>query len=443
VATDNNGEEPRNGGQNSEGGDARKGEEKPAAKAGWQADLRPNLSQPDRFARSSGMFERAHRSRKTKYPYFAGQHGCFAIEWQLARSSPQTVTELALKIIRRPNQPAAHANLLGAKRGMRVGFWIAVGVIITLGWTSPASSAPPNWPASLTIGTASPGGVYYVYGQGLAPLLNEALGIAVSAQATQGPEQNILLLESGDAPVGFVTMGVALQGWNGTGEWTKGRQLRAMRALFPMFDTPFQFVMAQHSGIRSLADMAGKRIGVGPQGGTGGTYLPLVFKALDIPVTLRYGAWDTLAAQLQSHLLDGIVGTIGVPAPFIAKLDAAEPLQFIAPNDGEIAALRKAMPELGVTVVPPGAYPSLKTEYKTVGLFNFAVASKDLPDDLVYHIVKAFYANHDRMVEVHPTARESVVENLTRNEFLPYHPGALRYYREVGVALAASPARER
>jgi TRAP transporter TAXI family solute receptor len=210
-----------------------------------------------------------------------------------------------------------------------------------------------------------------------------------------------------------------------------------------MFDTPFQFVMAQHSGIRSLADMAGKRIGVGPQGGTGGTYLPLVFKALDIPVTLRYGAWDTLAAQLQSHLLDGIVGTIGVPAPFIAKLDAAEPLQFIAPNDGEIAALRKAMPELGVTVVPPGAYPSLKTEYKTVGLFNFAVASKDLPDDLVYHIVKAFYANHDRMVEVHPTARESVVENLTRDEFLPYHPGALRYYREVGVALAASPARER
>jgi uncharacterized protein len=335
------------------------------------------------------------------------------------------------------------AVLTGGKRGMRLGLWLAVWATVAIGWTSSSSGAPPNWPASLTIGTASPGGVYYVYGQGLAPILNEALGIAVSAQATQGPEQNILLLESGHAPVGFVTMGVALQTWNGTGEWTKGRQLRAMRALFPMFDTPFQFVMAQHSGIRSLADMAGKRIGVGPQGGTGGTYLPLVFKALDIPVTLRYGAWDTLAAQLQSGLLDGIVGALGVPAPFITKLDAVEPPQFIAPNDGEIAVLRKAIPELGVSGVPPGAYPSLKTEYKTIGLFNFAVASKDLPDDLVYQIVKAFYANHDRMVNVHPTARESMVENVKRNEFLPFHPGAMRYYREIGVAIPEALATER
>jgi TRAP transporter TAXI family solute receptor len=215
-----------------------------------------------------------------------------------------------------------------------------------------------------------------------------------------------------------------------------------MRALFPMFDTPFQFVMAQHSEIRSLPDMAGKRIGVGPQGGTGGTYLPLVFKALDIPVTLRYGAWDTLAAQLQSGLLDGIVGVLGVPAPFITQLDGMGTLRFIPPNDGEIAMLRKAMPELGMSAVPPGAYPSLKTEYKTLGLFNFAVASKDLPDDLVYHIVKASYANHDRMVNVHPTARESVIENLKRNEFLTYHPGAMRYYREIGVAIPEALASE-
>jgi TRAP transporter TAXI family solute receptor len=118
--------------------------------------------------------------------------------------------------------------------------WAAVWVLVALGWSSPSSSAPPNWPASLTIGTASPGGVYYVYGQGLAAILSEALGIAVSAQATQGPAQNILLLESGEAPLGFVTMGVALQAWNGTGEWTKGKQLRSMRALFPMYDSPLR-----------------------------------------------------------------------------------------------------------------------------------------------------------------------------------------------------------
>jgi TRAP transporter TAXI family solute receptor len=284
--------------------------------------------------------------------------------------------------------------------------------------------------------------VYSVYGQGLAPILSEALGIPVSTQSTQGPDQNILLIENGDAPLGFVTMGTALQAWRGTGEWTHGKQLRSMRALFPMYDTPFQFAMDQASGVSTFAEMAGKRLGVGPHGGTGGTYLPLVFKVLNIPVTLRYGAWDTLAAQSRSHLLDGIVGAVGVPAPFITTLDAAEPLRFVAPNDEEIAALRTAMPELGISLMPAGAYPSLKNEYKTVGLFNFAVASKDLPDDLVYDIVKAFFANHDRMVKVHPTAQESVVENLKRNEFLPYHPGAVRYYREIGIALPPALAAQ-
>ena len=93
------------------------------------------------------------------------------------------------------------------------------------------------------------------------------------------------------------------------------------------------------------------------------------------------------------------------------------------------------MPELGISMVPAGTYPSLAADYKTVGLFNFAVANKDLPDDLVYALVKAFYANHDRMVAVHKSAQESIVDNLKRNEFLPYHPGAVRYYREIGASI--------
>src|SRR5712691_4811490 len=109
---------------------------------------------------------------------------------------------------------------------MRIAAWTAVCVVMSLAWAAPSSSAPPGWPASLTIGTASPGGVYLPYGQGLAAILTEALGIPVDAQATQGPDQNILLIESGDAQLGFATTGTALQSWNGTGAWTRGKQLR-------------------------------------------------------------------------------------------------------------------------------------------------------------------------------------------------------------------------
>lgn len=322
---------------------------------------------------------------------------------------------------------------------MRIGTWTAVALIVARACVpAVAATVPANWPASLTIGTASPGGLYVVYGRGLAPILGEAIGIPVTAQSTQGPDQNVLLMERGEAQLGFVTMGVALQAWNGTGEWTHGKQLRTMRALFPMFDTPFQFVTAADSGVKSLGEMANKRLGIGPQGGTGGTYFPSVFKTLGIPVTVRYGAWELLSDLLQTHSLDGMAVAIGAPAPLIVKLDADHAIQFAVPSDKEIAALRAAMPELGLSVVPAGTYPSLMSDYKTIGLFNFAVASKDLPDDLVYAIVKAFYTNHDRMVAVHEAARESVVDNLKRNEFLPYHPGAVRYYREIGVDLPAS-----
>ena len=322
---------------------------------------------------------------------------------------------------------------------MRIGLCAAVSAVLaTLFLPAVGASAAANWPSALTVGTASPGGLYLVYGRGLAPILSEAIGIPVTAQATQGPDQNVLLMERGEAQLGFVTMGVALQAWNGTAEWTHGKHLRTMRALFPMFDTPFQFLAAGNSGIKSLAEMANKRLGIGPQGGTGGTYLPPVFKALNIPVSFRYGAWEPLSEQLRSHSLDGMAAPVGAPTPFVAKLDADHAIQFVVPSDKEIGMLRDAMPELGISLVSAGTYPSLAADYKTVGLFNFAVASKDLPDDLVYAIVKAFYANHDRMVAVHKAAQEGIVGNLKRNEFLPYHPGAVRYYREIGAEIPSA-----
>src|SRR5262245_37609832 len=97
----------------------------------------------------------------------------------------------------------------------------------------------PGWPKSIAIGTASPGGTYYVYGQALADILNGQLGIVVSAEATQGPTRNIILIETGQAALGLITMGIAFEAWNGTGEWTKGRSFRAMRAILPMYDSPF------------------------------------------------------------------------------------------------------------------------------------------------------------------------------------------------------------
>lgn len=303
---------------------------------------------------------------------------------------------------------------------------IAMAAFATL--AMPALSAEPNWPATLTVVTASPGGTYHVYGAGLARILTRALDLPVAERTTEGPNQNIQMIEAGDAQLGFVTIGAALQAWNGTAEWTKGKEYRSMRALFPMYDTPFHFVVFKDSSIRSITDMAGKRIGVGPQGGTAGTYFPMFLKTLKIDAVLTYDTWEELAAQLSDGKLDVLAVASGTPFPAIAELEAKKKITFVEPSREEILALRLAMPELTPSTIPAGVYPSLKKGYASVGLYNFAVAHKDLPDDLAYAIVDAVFANHQELVQTHPAAADTVPANFVHNTFLPYHPGAFRYY---------------
>ena len=88
--------------------------------------------------------------------------------------------------------------------------------------------------------TASPGGTFYVYGNGLAPLLTKYLGRTFTAVATRGSIQNIVLLEQHKATLGLVTMGLALEAWSGSG-WAKGTEHRSIRAIFPIYDSPFLF----------------------------------------------------------------------------------------------------------------------------------------------------------------------------------------------------------
>src|SRR5512136_1386579 len=133
---------------------------------------------------------------------------------------------------------------------------LAIAMAALAASATPVLPADPNWPATLTVATASPGGTYHVYGAGLAKILTRALGLPVAERTTEGPNQNIQMIEAGVAQLGFVTTGAALHAWNGTAEWTRGKEYRSMRALFPMYDTPFHFVASKDSGIGSIADMA-------------------------------------------------------------------------------------------------------------------------------------------------------------------------------------------
>jgi uncharacterized protein len=310
----------------------------------------------------------------------------------------------------------------------------AILAVAGLLWPIPSLSMEPNWPNQIVIGTASPGGTYYIYGGGLAEVLTRTLDLPVVALATEGPTQNIELLEAGKAELGFVTIGIAVQAWNSTGAWVGKKPARSMRAIFPMYDTPFQFAVLRESGIRSIAELVGKRVGIGPRGGTSAAYFPEFFHTLKVDANLVFGEWAELTEQLHQRTLDVLAVGAGVPFPSFIELEAKERVRYIAFDANQISMLRLAMPELTPSRIPAGAYPSLLRPYETLGSYNFAVAQAELPDDLVYNVVRAVFENQDAMLEATAAAAATVPANLDRNSFLPLHPGAIRYYRQIGKA---------
>jgi TRAP transporter TAXI family solute receptor len=316
--------------------------------------------------------------------------------------------------------------------------FVFVTCLLTIGASTSVPAAGPDWPKSLTLGTASPGGVYYVYGEALAQILTEKLGIDVNPLPNQGTVHNVMLVNSGGVQLGLITMGVGLEGWNGKGDWTKGQKFRQMRALFPMYDTPFQPAVLRRSGITTFAQLDKKRVGIGPRAGTSGTYIPEIVKVLGISAEIINGPHELMGTEFLAGRLDAYVSMLGAPTPTLKQVEASEPIAFISLSSEQIEAVRKAMPEFSTSKMAAGTYRSLDKDYVTLGVYNFAIGRPDLPDDLVYQIVKAAFENQPRLVKAHPAARETLPQNVDKNTFMPFHPGAVRYYREIGISIPES-----
>jgi hypothetical protein len=211
-----------------------------------------------------------------------------------------------------------------------------------------------------------------------------------------------------------------------------------MRALFPMYDTPFQAFVLQRSGISTLAQLENKHIGVGPKAATGGTYIPAIFKLLGISAETEYGSFDAIAAEVSAGQLDAFTTLTGAPMPAIQAAETKEPITFLALVPEQIEAIRKALPEFSASKIAAGTYHSLDKDYVTIGVYNFAIGRADLPDDLVYQLVKAAFENQPRLMKATLAASDTLPQNVVKDTFLPFHPGAIRYYREIGISIPQS-----
>ncbi|MGQ0663872.1 MAG: TAXI family TRAP transporter solute-binding subunit [Pseudomonadota bacterium] len=323
-------------------------------------------------------------------------------------------------------------------RRTMMGLSAAAMASVTLPKGAAWAQVPGHWPRSMTMGTAALGGTFVIYGQGWATLISETLKVPVSTQVTQGPNQNLVLVHTKRVELGMTTMGPAFEAWTGVLELNKGVEHRDVRAMFPMYETPFQIVTMQKAGaanITSVRGLNGKVVGVGPAAGTPGTYFPRWFKELGLNVTIRNGGAADMASQLTDGRLDAFAFAAGLPISSFTELETQAKVNMFTFTPEEFAQLQPKNPFISPFTIQPGTYKTLTQPQQTVAMWNFAIAHKDLPADLVYAIVKTVHDNHRRMVQVHAAAEATLPQNIVHNKFMFFHPGAIRHYRELGLAI--------
>jgi uncharacterized protein len=274
-----------------------------------------------------------------------------------------------------------------------------------------------GWPKSVKVGTASQGGTYFIYGAGWAGLMQETLGVNSSAEVTGGPTQNMALVQTGDLQFAMVTMGPAYDSWVGESELAPGVEMKDVRALFPMYKTPFQAIALKSSGIARVEDLAGKKVGFGPRGGTAGGNIPRWLNTLDIKVQEQYGGASDLAGQLQDGLLDAFFFAAGVPISAFSQVEAQTPVNLFSFSDEQITTLLAKYPSISPFVIPGGTYQSYPDDQNTVAMWNFTVAHKDLPESFIYEVMKLVLDDNNRMIQVHKAAEETKAENWNSNTF--------------------------
>ena len=314
---------------------------------------------------------------------------------------------------------------------------VATAAVLAVSGASAMDVDKTGWPASFTVGTASQGGTFFVYGSGVAKIISDDLGVPGAGEITGGPMQNMALVHTGEAAFGMTTMGPANESVQGTNPIAPGLQMTNACAMFPMYKTPFGITTLASSGISSISEIpAGAKIGFGPAGSTSDTYFPAMLEALGVNFERRNGSWDDLGSQLQDGLLDVVAFAVGIPTPAVSQIEVQTDVNFVDFTAEEQTKIVAEFPVAEFTI-PAATYSTLERDLASVSMWNFFIANCDLPESFVYEATKAVMSDHDRMMNVHKSASETLVENWDKNKVLKWHPGAAKWFNENGASIPA------
>jgi len=287
----------------------------------------------------------------------------------------------------------------------------------------------------ISIGTGGTGGVYYPYGGALAEIWTRHIkNVQAVAEVTGASVENVKLAHRGETVIGEVMGDVAYEAYHGLGRFEGKPQKIA--AMFMMYPNVYHVVALQKSGITKISDLKGKRVSVGSPG-SGTEYMSsIVLNAVGVP----YSSFDVKrlsfvenANALRDGTIDVGVWCVGPPTSSIMDLATTHKIRIIPFSQEEVQKVASKYKYYAPYVLKAGTYRGVDEDVLTLSVWNVAICYRDLPDDLVYRLTKAVFENTDYLIKVYPGAKETTPENAVKYTPIPLHPGAVKYYKELGL----------
>lgn len=307
---------------------------------------------------------------------------------------------------------------------------IATGLLFLI-WAQGA----PAQKIDLKMMTGPMGGSWYPLGGAIADAVQKEMPNVSIAVAPGGGVANVEGIEFGKCEIGFSNSSSGVDAVYGRPPFKQ--KIQNMRQLANLYPQYFQMVVLEDSGIKSVADMKGKRISPGPKGHTGEFAAQQVLQVYglsykDMSKVHHVGYNDTVALMKDGHC-DAWLLTTTIPASAIMDLASARKIRLLSLPEDKIQAMQKLNAGYIRRTVPKGTYPGVDYDAPGIGWFTHLVVSSKLPDDLVYNITKILVENIDRFGQVVKDMKGVTAKDLAMDIGIPFHPGALKYYKEVGA----------
>ncbi len=290
----------------------------------------------------------------------------------------------------------------------------------------------------VTIGTGGQTGVYYVVGQSICKLVNRDSGehgLKCTAPSTGGSVDNINSIRSGARDMGVAQSDVQFYALKGEGPFQDQGPYEDLRAVFSVHPEPFTVLARADSGIKTFADLKGKRVNIGnPGSGQRGTMEVLMEKmgwtTSDFALASELKAAEQSAA-LCDNKVDAIIYAVGHPNGSIQEASTSCDSILIPVTGPVIDELVAANPFYAKAVIPGGMYKGSDADTETFGVLATFVSSAKTDPDTVYAVVAAVFDNFDRFKKLHPAFENLKPENMVKNGLsAPLHDGAAKYFKE-------------